>query len=332
LLNQRSIYDRRYDGEGYDSRSKVRVLTAEADALGSAADRALRSLPGARTLTLFDFGYGTGRVTNEFAVNPPRAFRESGRNLHVVAYDVSAVGLDKAALSLAKGHGFDGYGELGFVPSAARGYVAGSLRRMLDGTSVTITFVHGNENEDGDAVRRLVLDVTGGSPAALTTSWYSAISHIPGSARRASFFHMLAGLTDPRGELLIAPSVSGDLVELQEFWKKKRIAGEAGDYPIEVDGDVIYDTELSQENYYHVFGPDLWDLLQSCVQPGQQAWLEAIRLPDEEFESQAEEQDNYDRTRRFNQAVGRRRWTPEDYRKVHTAAAIRSGSPAAADH
>ena len=326
-MNQRSIYDLRYSGDAYDGRSVVRVLTAEAVALRSAARRAVASLQEPATLSLFDFGYGTGRVTNDFAVDFPRQFGQSGHNLHIIAYDVSAVGLRKAALWLTKGHGFDIYRELDFDMAADHGYVAGSARQMIEGTTVTVDFVHGSEDEDSSAVRRLILDVNGDNPVSLTTSWYSALSHIPGCARRAEFFRMLSMVTDTRGELLVAPSVSGDLVELQEHWRKKRWAGYIGDYPIEVDGDVIYQTELSQWNFWHVFGVDLWELLQQNIVPGQRGWLEAIRLPGDEFQSREAEQVNYRRTQAFNRRVGDRCWRQEDYREVHTAVAIRSGSP-----
>ena len=324
-MNQRSIYDPRYSGDGYDGRSTVRVLTAEAVALRTAARRALNSLPEADTLSLFDFGYGTGRVTNEFAVDFPRHSGDSGPDLRVIAYDVSAVGLGKALLSLKDDHGFDVSPDLDFDMTAECGYVAGSATRTTGRTTVTVIFVHGNESENSDAVRDLILKTNAG-PVSMTTSWYSALSHIPGSARRAAFFRMLSEVTEPRGELLVAPSVSGDLVELQAYWRERRLAGDIADYPIEADGDVIYETELSQSNFCHVFGADLWDLLRENTGPGQQSWLEAIRLPGEEFRSPDEEQANYRSTQHFNESIGRRPWTPEDYRQVHTAVAIRSGS------
>ena len=64
-VSQRSIYDERYEAGQYDLRSAVPVLTAEREALRVALDRAIRSNPDAEIITLFDFGYGSGRVTNE---------------------------------------------------------------------------------------------------------------------------------------------------------------------------------------------------------------------------------------------------------------------------
>src|SRR3982750_1225889 len=98
MVDQRSIYDLRYTGNGYDERSVVRVLTTESVSLRRAAFRALKSLPGSGALVLFDFGYGTGRVTNEFALDYSACFGDFGRDLHVIAYDVSSVGLRKAEL------------------------------------------------------------------------------------------------------------------------------------------------------------------------------------------------------------------------------------------
>jgi hypothetical protein len=326
-VDQRSIYDRRYAGDGYEERSVVRVLTTESVSLRRAAFRALKSLPGSGALVLFDFGYGTGRVTNEFALDFPRCYGDFGRDLHVIAYDVSAVGLRKAALRFLKDYDFDEVSPLSFEMEAGQGYVAASLRRMFDSSTVTVTFVHGSESDENDAVRDLVLSVNGDRRVSITTSWYSALSHIPGQKRRAAFFEMLAEVTDPRGELMVAPSVLGDLVDLQKHWRTRRLEGDVAGLPIEVDGDVIYETELSQSNFWHVFGLDLWELLQENVKPDQTAWLEAIRLPDEEFQSRAEEQANFRRTRAFNRRMGRRPWQEDDFREVHTAVAIRSGSP-----
>jgi SAM-dependent methyltransferase len=327
IVNQRSIYDLRYSGDGYDGRSPIRVLTAEAITLRSAAQRAVDSIPGLGALTVFDFGYGTGRVTNEFALEFPANFSDRDLDLHVIAYDVSSVGLSKAAYRLVKDHGFDVHRDLGFDPAAERGYVAGSVRRIADGATVTMTFVHGNETEGSGAVGDLALRVNGGDRISLTTSWYSALSHIPGSAARAAFFRMLSEVTDPRGELIVAPSVSGDLIDLQEYWRRRRLTDDVVGHPIEADGDVIYETELSQRNFWHVFGDDLWEMLTANAGPEQRVWLEAIRLPADEFQSVEEEQLNYSLAQAFNRRIGHRRWGPDDYRQVHTAAAIRSGAP-----
>ena len=64
-LSQRTIYDKRYEDGRYDHRSAVHVLTAEREALNGALRRVFASHPNAATISLFDFGHGTGRVTNE---------------------------------------------------------------------------------------------------------------------------------------------------------------------------------------------------------------------------------------------------------------------------
>ncbi|MFC7529396.1 hypothetical protein [Actinoplanes sp. GCM10030250] len=324
---QREIYDERYLGTGYDERSSVRVLTAEASALRCAVQRAVESLPDSTALSLLDFGYGTGRVTNTFAAEYPVELGAIRRDLRVVAYDVSSVGLRKATTELVKRHGFDVTHPLDFHPGATEGYIAGSVSRLTEGCTVTVTFVHGTERADPDEVRTLVEKANDGQPFALTTSWYSALAHIPTAARRAAYFQMLDAVTDSRGELLIAPSVSGDLVQLQAEWTNRLRAGDVGEYPIEQPGDVIYETEIGQKNFYHVFGADLAGLLDSIGGPGRYTWMEAIRMPDPEFDSKAAELDNYRRVREFNERLGRQRWQAEEYLQVHTALAVRSGNP-----
>ncbi|MDY7086175.1 MAG: hypothetical protein SYR96_13825 [Actinomycetota bacterium] len=322
-MQQRVIYDERYLGRGYDERSAVRVLTAERQALHDAVVRARESIPTSGALSLLDFAYGTGRVTNEFAVGWPGSGFEG--SLRVVAYDVSAVGLEKAAAELTERHRFTVAGRLSFDPYAREGYIAGSVAQVHDERAVSVVFVHGNEGASVGDVRTLLQKANDGQPFAVTTSWYSGIAHIPTASRREGFFRMLGELTDTRGEVLVAPSVSGDLVELQAEWAARLAAGQVGDHPIERPGDVMYETELGQQNFYHVFGTDLADLLTAISGPGQQTWIEAIRMPDEEFESEEAERDNYRRVLAFNDLVRHRPWSPEDYEQVHTALAVRSG-------
>ena len=93
---QRSIYDERYQVGHYDQRSAVRVLTAEREALSEAMDRVLKSNRTTRRINLFDFGYGTGRVTNEFIGSYVHNYAAAKKHLRVVAYDVSSAGLKKA--------------------------------------------------------------------------------------------------------------------------------------------------------------------------------------------------------------------------------------------
>jgi hypothetical protein len=324
-VGQRAIYDERYAGPGYDERSAVPVLTAEATALREAMRRALESVPAAGPVTVLDFAFGTGRVTNDFAKGYSDEFRSAGRGLRIVAYDVSSVGLEKAARSLVKQYDFTETETLKFDPAAENGYHAGTVGRIHEGVTVEVSFVHGSEADDARSVRAVIQAANDGAAFSMTTSWYSGLSHIPTAAGRASFFAMLNAVTDRRGELLVAPSVSGDLVDLQAEWAERLRRGETGDHPVEQPGDVIYETELAQQNFYHVFGTDLADLLEACRGPGQQTWLEAIRMPGPEFRSVQEELENHRRVVEFNDQMRHRPWRPEDYCRVHTAVAIRSG-------
>ena len=58
----------------------MHVLAAEREALCRAVERAAASNPGAQTISLFDFGYGTGRVTNEFIESYVKQSPASGRD------------------------------------------------------------------------------------------------------------------------------------------------------------------------------------------------------------------------------------------------------------
>ncbi|GAA3456257.1 hypothetical protein [Dactylosporangium matsuzakiense] len=327
MVSQRKIYDERYAGSSYDTRSAVRVLPAETEALEAAAARAIATSDSAAAVSLLDFGYGTGRVTNEFALAFPARFGERARSLTVVAYDVSAVGLRKAAATLTAEHGFTPRRALRWHDDKDSGYIAGTLARSSRGVDVSVVFVHGHEREPVASVAGLLRDANARTPYLLTTSWYSGLGHVPGHDRRREYVRMLAAATADRGELLLAVATTGDLVDAQRTWAERLARGEVGRHPVRTAGDVMYRTELHQLNYWHLFATDLDDLLQDVCGPHHHARIEAIRLPDPEFTSTAEAQANHDRVRAFNDTVAGRAWTAADYAAVHTAVAIRSYRP-----
>ncbi|HST84360.1 MAG TPA: hypothetical protein VLL08_21665, partial [Kineosporiaceae bacterium] len=114
---------------------------------------------------------------------------------------------------------------------------------------------------------------------------------------------------------------------LQREWAERLQSGNISGYPIEGLGDVLYETELGQLNFWHVFGLDLHDNMQAISgERGQSWWVEAIRFPDDEFETRAAELENYAMVASFNTAKRRQPWTADDYRKCHTVAVFRSGS------
>lgn len=321
-LPQRAIYDERYAAGQYDRRSAIHALTAEREALTGAVDRALKSGQDAETVNLFDFGYGTGRVTNELACNYLPDYTAAGKSLRIAAYDVSAVGLRKACEALCAD---------GFVPDGppiwehdnTRGYIAGNVSKTEAGLSVSVVFVHGCEGEPPTAMCELALRASGGDSYLVTTSWYSGLGHVPGESLRREYFTQLSALTSPQGEMVLSVSSAGDLAEIQPEWERRRAEGEVGDFPIEASGDVVYLTELDQSNFYHVFGTDLNDHMAAITGDGQHWRVQGIRYPGPEFESQEAEQANYRRVRRANESK-RGRWTTDDFREFHTVAAIRS--------
>jgi SAM-dependent methyltransferase len=341
-FDQRSIYDRRYSEDGYDNRSAVRVLRAEEQALRSAALRALRECTE-EWFTVLDFGYGTGRVTNDFIEGYPGLCQENGfrKNLRVIAYDVSSVGLEKAHQRLVDEQHFTTIHQLGIKTDHGSGYVMGSARKITDGIELHIIFVHADEEESAKGMTELVLRVNGNRPVDLTTSWYSGIGHITGHDRRESYFTALGRATHSRGELLVAVSATGDLDQEQEEWDRRRDDRKTLGMPVPEAGDVIYLTELDQKNYWHVFSDDLTELLKGICGKRQGFWLEAIRFPGEEFSSRDDERPNFEQVCEFNRNLHCRRWQllslfpgklrgrkwrSEHFRSCHTVAAIRSGS------
>ena len=331
-LSQRAIYDERYKAGDYDRRSAVRVLTAEREALSRAVERALESNWAAAKISLFDFGYGTGRVTNEWIECCAQKALAGRNELRVVAYDVSSAGLQKAqeALCLAD---YESVGPFVWAPQETAGYIVGSMRKDRAGLSTTVVFVHGCEDESPEDMRQLALRANDGDRYLLTTSWYSGLGHVPGMALRQEYFRQLAELTSPLGEIVLAVSATGDLDDLQPEWAERLAHGTTDGFPIEMSGDVVYRTELGQANFYHVFGAELNHHMRKITAPGQRWWVEGIRYPDEEFASPEEERDNYQRVFKANGSKRGRVWDADDYREFHTVAACRSplGShPAAA--
>jgi len=330
-VSQRSIYDERYEAGQYDLRSAVLVLTAEREALRVALDRAIRSNPDAEIITLFDFGYGSGRVTNELIAGYLCQYT-AAKDLRVVAYDVSSVGLMKAQEALCRA-GFASEARIDWAPDSTSGYIAGSVRKDEASRTVEVVFVHACEGESPEVMSQLAVKANDGNPYLLTTSWYSGLGHISGEKLRREYFHRLGELTDAEGELVLAVSATGDLVELQPEWSEKLASGAVGDFPVEMPGDVVYDTELGQPNFYHVFGTELNEYM-SAISEGRHWWVEGIRYPGEEFGSQEAEQANYEHVCKANEDKSVRdqdqdgnrvrEWDEADYREFHTVAARRS--------
>jgi hypothetical protein len=324
-ISQRSIYDERYEAGHYDRRSAVRVLTAERDALNRAMDRALKSNPTVRRIKLFDFGYGTGRVTNEFIGSYVYKYAATKKDLHVVAYDVSSAGLMKANEAL-RSTGFVPTGPLSWAPGNTKGYIAGAVSKTEAGITITVTFVHGHEGQDPNVMRRLALRVSGREKYLLTTSWYSGLGHIPGAGLRREYFRQLGKITSRQGEMIISVSSTGDLAELQREFSERLAKGTAGGFPIQAPGDLIYVTELGQSNFFHVFDTELNEHMKAITRRGQYWWVEGIRYPDNEFAFREAEQANYRRVREANDSKRGRIWDADDYREFHTVAAFRSPS------
>jgi hypothetical protein len=326
-LSQRSIYDERYSFGLYEDRS-VPVLTAERDALSNAMQRAVASHPFGQRISLFDFGYGTGRFINDWIEGRAREHLSGRQELRVVAYDVSSVGLRKAqeALRLA---GYEPTGPIAWESEAVYGYIAGAIRKREAGLAVTVVFVHGCEGQPPDVMCELALAANDGDRYLLTTCLYGGLGHVPGDELRREYFRQLSALTLPLGEIILCLSSTGDLVEVQPEWAERRATGDTEGFPIEQPGDLVYYTERGQPNFYHVFGIELNDYMKSITAAGQRWWIEGIRYPGEEFESTEAEQANYHLVRQANERKRGRAWNADDYREFHSIAAFRSpASPA----
>lgn len=321
-VSQRSIYDERYSVGLYDIRSAVPVLTAERTALKNAIERVLASHPHTRRISVFDFGYGTGRVINDWIERDARGQLPS-HDLHVVAYDVSSVGLQQAHDKL-RSVGYEPAGPLKWEPEASRGYIAGAVSKREAGLSTTVVFAHGCEGQPPSVMRNLALAANEGDPYLLVTSWYSGLGHIPGDGVRREYFRQLSELTSPLGEIILCLSSTGDLVEIQPEWSYRLATGNTDGFPIERSGDLVYRTELGQENFYHIFGTELNDYMEAITAADQHWWIEGIRYPGEEFDSQEAEQANYRLVQQANQSKRGRVWDADDYREFHTVAAFRS--------
>lgn len=322
-LSQRSIYDERYSAGLYDDRS-VPVLTAERDALSNAMQRAVVTFPLTHRISLFDFGYGTGRVINDWIEGQARQYlRSAHQELRLIAYDVSSVGL-RIAQERLRAVGYEPTRPVRWETGSAQGYIAGAVRKQQHDVSVTVVFVHGCEDEPPDVMRELALAANDGDHYLLTTCLYGSLGHVPGEDLRRDYFRQLSELTSPRGEIILCLSATGDLVEIQPEWSEKLAAGDTGGFPIERHGDLVYDTELGHQNFYHVFGTELNDYMKSITTAGQRWWIEGIRYPGEEFKSLEAEQANYRLVRQANERKRGRVWGADDYREFHSIAAFRS--------
>lgn len=321
-LSQRSIYDIRYSFGLYESRP-VPVLTAERAALSCAIQRVVATHPFAERISFFDFGYGTGRVINDWIEDDAHKYLSAHQDLRVIAYDVSSVGLRKAQETLCAA-GYAPEGPLSWKSGAAQGYIAGAVSKQEAGRVVTIVFVHGCEGDPPDVMRELALAANDGDSYLLTTCLYGGLGHIPGDKLRREYFRQLSEIASPCGEIVLCLSSTGDLVEVQPEWAKRLATGDTDGFPVEQPGDLVYYTELDQPNFYHVFGTELNDYMTSITAAGQRWWTEGIRYPGDEFESLEAEQANYRLVRQANERKRGRVWNTDDYREFHTIAAFRS--------
>lgn len=323
-LSQRSIYDARYRAGGYDHRSKVRVLRAEAKTLHAAVTRALRTNPDASEVSLFDFGYGTGRVTNEFLLSYHKAFGGFRKNLKVLAYDVSLVGLSRAADRLRAAHGFSFERDFEWQPDAENGYIAGSAHRQSGDLTVTVRFIHGSENNPPSEMRTLIEKANDGTQTLVTTSWYSGLAHVSTWADRDRYIRELGNLTQDTGEVILAVPATGDLRDGRQ--DVDTIHRQVLQYLLVSPQDALYETEIGQTNYCHLFGLDFNRHMQSITKERQRWWMQAIRFPDDEFMSPKAERRNYREVQRMNVKKRRRLWSADDFERCHTVAGIRSGT------
>lgn len=321
-LSQRSIYDERYSFGLYEDRS-VPVLTAERDALSNAMRRAAASHPFARRISIFDFGYGTGRFINEWMEGHAPQCMAPHPELRVIAYDVSSVGLRKAQETLGAA-GYAPEGPIRWKSGATQGYIAGAVSKREASLSVTVVFVHGSEDEPPHVMRELALAANGGDSCLLTSCLYGGLGHIPGDELRREYFRQLSELTSPLGEIILCLSSTGDLVDVQPEWTARLATGDTGGFPIQQPGDLVYYTELGQPNFYHVFSTELNDYMKSITAAGQRWWIEGIRYPGDEFESSKDEQLNYHLVRQANERKRGRVWGAHDYQEFHSIAAFRS--------
>ena len=142
------------------------------------------------------------------------------KNLLVVAYDVSSVGLKKSQEDL-RSAGFRPTERRVWEPEGTSKYIVGSVHKEEAGVSITVIFLHGSEDNPPQAMSQLAMAANCGERYLITTSWYSGLGHIPGEALRRDYFCQLDEITCPDGEIVLTVSGTGDLPELQEKWADK---------------------------------------------------------------------------------------------------------------
>ena len=317
-LSQRSIYDERYSA-GSVRPPFVLFSPPNVDALEEAMSRAVATFPFARRISLFDFGYGTGRVIMTGSTARRVSACGQHQELRLVAYDVSSVGLRIAQERLHAA----GYEPTRPVSGSRDPPRATSLALCEAGTdaSAQSAFVHGCEDEPPDVMRELALTANDGTTTC-SPRLYGGLGHVPGGPQ-TEYFRQLSEPTSPRGEIILCLSATGDLVEVQPEWGRRLAAGSTGGFPIERHGDLVY-AQNSASRTSTISGTELNDYMKSITTAGQRWWIEGIRYPGEEFESLEAEQANYRLVRQANERKRDRIWNAEDYREFHSIAAFRS--------
>lgn len=111
---------------------------------------------------------------------------------------------------------------------------------------------------------------------------------------------------------------------MQPEFSERLAKRDNGGFPIHAPGDLVYETELGQSNYYHLFGIDLNDHMKAITGTRQHWWVEGIRYPDDDFGYREAERANYRRVLKANEDKRDRRWDEADFREFHMVAAFRS--------
>lgn len=279
--SETDVYDRRYREGTYDARFATgeRVLEGEWSALTEAVARAALAHSSADFVTLLDFGYGTGRVSQDFALAYPFLFPATRQGLKVLAYDVSGEGLRQSALKLERDEGFEKVGPFRWGDARSGGYVAGEMIKRVNGVDIAFCFVHGNEADPPGVVKELLLGANGGRPLMVTSSWFGSVGHIPGREQREAWFSMFGEVTSAAGEVAISVSTPHDRPPGAVSWEDAFERGDLAEQPLLRDpGDVVYVAENGWPNYYHLFEPvevlDLMSLTAPTALPNQRLWVE----------------------------------------------------------
>ena len=258
-----SLYNKRFGSN--------RIIPREEDAITNSFNNVHKRISNnSMQIRMLDFGCGDGRM---FPVIERLANQHPDRQIELIAYDISAVGLEESIRYLETSGYYTDKKPAKLRLDTQISYLVGFWKK----DNLTVKIIHGNKNDDLEHIKFLIRQ-----PVHVTFSIFTVLGHVAKRDNRQAAIRMLAGLMDKEGELIINVSTASSLPKevmvyqilrdqyetakkYKQYYVAKKLKTTLG---IATEpGDIYYtksDDTHSTHSYGHVYAGN--ELLEDLVQ------------------------------------------------------------------